>query len=59
MKKFFPTLLLSTALLTAGVHAADDIVFIDIQEVFKNFYRVRSGNRLATSNSSARRLNPN
>ncbi len=41
MKKFFPTLLLSTALLTAGVHAADDIVFIDIQEVFKNFYKTQ------------------
>ncbi len=39
MKKHFPALLLASLLFSAGAHAADDIVFVDAQEVFKGFYK--------------------
>lgn len=41
MKKFLPLLLLSACLMAGSAHAADDIVFIDLTEVFKNFYKTR------------------
>jgi len=41
MKKHFPTLLLTAVLFAAGAHAAGDIVFIDVQEVFKGFYKTQ------------------
>ena len=41
MKKYFPTLLLAVTLLAGGVHAAGEIVFIDVQEVFKHFYKTQ------------------
>ena len=41
MKKFLPTLLMAVCL-TAGVaRAADDVVFVDLQEVFKRFYKTQ------------------
>lgn len=39
MKKLFPILIVVTCLFAGGAHAASDIVFIDIQEVFKRFYK--------------------
>ena len=41
MKKYFLPILLAAVLLTGGVHAANEIVFIDIQEVFKHFYKTQ------------------
>ena len=41
MKKYFPTLLLSAVLLVGSAHAAGQIVFVDIQEVFKQFYKTK------------------
>ena len=41
MRKCFPTLLLAAVLLAGGVSAAGEIVFVDIQEVFKNFYKTK------------------
>jgi len=41
MRKYFPTLLLTAVLLAGGVSAAGEIVFVDIQEVFKNFYKTK------------------
>ena len=41
MKKYFLPLLLATVLLAGGVHAANEIVFVDVQEVFKNFYKTK------------------
>jgi len=41
MKKHFPALLLSAVLFTAGAQAAGDVVFVDVQEVFKGFYKTQ------------------
>lgn len=41
MRKYFPTLLLTAVLLAGGTFAAGEIVFVDIQEVFKNFYKTK------------------
>jgi len=41
MKRHFHALLLSAVLFAAGAHAADDIVFIDVKEVFKRFYKTQ------------------
>ena len=41
MKKYFLPILLAAVLLTGGVYAANEIVFIDIQEVFKHFYKTQ------------------
>ncbi len=41
MKKHFPTLLLAAVLFAGGAYAAGDIVFVDIQEVFKRFYKTK------------------
>ena len=41
MKKYFLPILLAAVLLAGGVHAANEIVFIDIQEVFKHFYKTQ------------------
>ncbi|RKX44993.1 MAG: hypothetical protein DRP64_05455 [Verrucomicrobia bacterium] len=41
MKKHFPTLLLATVLFAGGTYAAGDVVFIDLQEVFKRFYKTQ------------------
>ena len=41
MKKHFPTLLLTAVLYAAGAHAAGDVVFVDVQEVFKRFYKTQ------------------
>jgi len=39
MKKLFPILIVAACLFAGGAHAADDIAFIDLQEVFKRFYK--------------------
>lgn len=41
MPKFFPALLVATLLATSAVNAADEIVFIDLQETFKRFYKTQ------------------
>jgi Skp family chaperone for outer membrane proteins len=41
MKKLFPSLLLAAGLMGGSAHAADDIVFVDLQEVFKRFYKTQ------------------
>jgi len=41
MKKFFPALMMVVCLAGGGVYAVEDIVFIDIQEVFKSFYKTQ------------------
>ena len=41
MKKHFQTLLLFVLLAAAGAYAAGDIVFVDAQEVFKQFYKTQ------------------
>ncbi len=41
MKKHFPALLLAAVLFAAGAHAAGDVVFVDVQEVFKRFYKTQ------------------
>ncbi len=41
MKRLF-SLLIVTVFLTAGsVHAADEVVFVDLQEIFKQFYKTQ------------------
>lgn len=40
MKKLFPALFLAATLISGSAHAAD-IVFIDVQAVFKQFYKTR------------------
>ncbi len=40
MKRFFSTLFLSVCL-AGGVRAADEVVYIDLQEVFKEFYKTK------------------
>ncbi|MBT8042312.1 MAG: OmpH family outer membrane protein [Pontiella sp.] len=39
MKRFFATLFLTAVLLSGAAYGADEIAFIDIQEVFKQFYK--------------------
>ncbi|MEA2069242.1 MAG: OmpH family outer membrane protein [Verrucomicrobiota bacterium] len=39
MKKIFPTLTMAALLVAGGAIAAEDIAFIDLQEVFKRFYK--------------------
>ena len=41
MKKVFPALVFAAALLAGSAHAAGDIVFVDLQEVFKRFYKTQ------------------
>ncbi|MEN8256194.1 MAG: OmpH family outer membrane protein [Verrucomicrobiota bacterium] len=41
MKKHFPSLLLFAVLFAAGARAAGDVVFVDVQEVFKRFYKTQ------------------
>ncbi len=42
MKKFFPTLIIAACLVAGGARAAgDSIVFIDLQEAFKRFYKTQ------------------
>jgi Skp family chaperone for outer membrane proteins len=41
MKKVFLALVFATTLLVGSAHAAGDIVFIDLQEVFKRFYKTQ------------------
>jgi Skp family chaperone for outer membrane proteins len=41
MKRFLPTLLIAGGLVAGGARAADDIVYIDLQEVFKRFYKTQ------------------
>jgi Skp family chaperone for outer membrane proteins len=41
MKRFFSTLLVLICLIAGGVHAAQDVVYIDLQEVFKRFYKTQ------------------
>ncbi len=41
MKKFFPALVFVITLLTGSVYATGEIVFIDLQEVFKRFYKTQ------------------
>ncbi len=41
MKKYFPTLLLATVLLVGSARAAGEVVFVDVQEVFKHFYKTK------------------
>ncbi|MBN2162376.1 MAG: OmpH family outer membrane protein [Pontiellaceae bacterium] len=41
MKSFFPVVMVALFLMAGGVRAADEIAFIDIQEVFKRFYKTQ------------------
>ncbi|MEN7972614.1 MAG: OmpH family outer membrane protein [Verrucomicrobiota bacterium] len=41
MKKYFPSLLLCAVLFAGGAYAAEGIVFVDVQEVFKQFYKTK------------------
>lgn len=41
MKRFFLSLVAGVFLAVSHVHAADEIVFIDLQEVFKSFYKTK------------------
>ncbi len=41
MKKLFPILIVAVCFLTAGAHAANEIVFVDLQELFKSFYKTQ------------------
>jgi len=41
MKKHFPALLLVAVLFAVGAQAAGDVVFVDVQEVFKRFYKTQ------------------
>ena len=41
MKKFLPTLLIAAILAAGTARAAEDIAFIDLQEVFKQFYKTQ------------------
>lgn len=41
MKTFFPTLLLAACLAAGGARAAGEMVYIDLQEVFKRFYKTQ------------------
>lgn len=41
MKKLFPTLIAAACFLALGAQAANDIVFVDVQELFKGFYKTQ------------------
>ena len=41
MKKFFSTLVVAAVVCAGSVRAAEDIVFVDLQEVFKRFYKTQ------------------
>jgi len=41
MKKLFPTLIVAACFLALGVQAASEIVFVDVQELFKGFYKTQ------------------
>jgi len=41
MKKFIPALLFAVVLFSGNARAASDIVFVDLQEVFKRFYKTQ------------------
>ena len=41
MKCFFPSLMVALLLVAGSAQAADEIVFIDLQEVFKRFYKTQ------------------
>lgn len=41
MKKFFPTLIIAACLVAGAACAADSIAFVDLQEVFKRFYKTQ------------------
>jgi Skp family chaperone for outer membrane proteins len=41
MKKLFPALLIATCFFALGAQAANEIVFVDLQEVFKRFYKTQ------------------
>lgn len=41
MPKFFPALLVAAFVAAGSAKAADDIVFIDLQETFKRFYKTQ------------------
>ena len=41
MKKLFPILLVATTLLAGAAQAANDIVFVDLSEIFKRFYKTQ------------------
>lgn len=41
MKRFLLALVAGAFLAVSNVHAADEIVFIDLQEVFKSFYKTK------------------
>jgi Skp family chaperone for outer membrane proteins len=39
MKRFLPGLMMAALLAVSGANAADEIAFVDLQEVFKRFYK--------------------
>ncbi len=41
MKRIFTALVLVTVLFSGGAYAAKDLVFVDLQEVFKQFYKTQ------------------
>ena len=41
MKKLFPTLIAAACFLALGAQAANEIVFVDVQELFKGFYKTQ------------------
>ena len=41
MKKLLPALLIATCFFAIGAQAANEIVFVDLQEVFKRFYKTQ------------------
>ena len=41
MKKFFSTLVVAAVVCAGSARAAEDIVFVDLQEVFKRFYKTQ------------------
>ena len=41
MKSFFPTMLMAALLVAGSAQAADEVMFIDLQEVFKQFYKTQ------------------
>ena len=41
MKKFLTTLILTSGLMFGSAYAAEEIAFIDLQEVFKQFYKTQ------------------
>lgn len=41
MKKFLPLLLVAAGLVAGSALAGDNVVFVDLQEIFKRFYKTR------------------